>query len=85
MLTALDLNRKALMRRLTSWDFKWVSLGLIVGSPYLRNGLLVEGSRGCKPSYELSTGYVVTLLFNIHVFILKPCQYIDGLHKLLKL
>ena len=26
------------MRWLTSWDFKWVSPGIVVASPYLRNG-----------------------------------------------
>ena len=57
MLTALDSNGKALMRRLTSWALKWVSPGLVVGSPCLRNGLFVEGSCGWKPSCELSAGY----------------------------
>ena len=45
------------MCQLTPWDFKWVSPGLVVGSPYLRNGLLIEGSYGWKHGFKLSVGY----------------------------
>ena len=52
--------------------FQLVSLGLVIGSPCLRFGLLDEGSYGWKHGFGLFVGYDIYFVDYYPCFILKP-------------
>ena len=57
MLTTLDFVWNTTHASINFVGFQLVSPSLIVGSPCLQIGLLVEDSCGWKHGFELSAGY----------------------------